>query len=95
MLSRCRVFVLQRLSEDNITEILSRAVQHWRRAGGDSTAENNREDIDDTMKTEDDEAKEKEEEDALSMLAQYSDGDGKYPIRLNNLLCVIYAVSIT
>ncbi|KAG2223801.1 hypothetical protein INT45_001935 [Circinella minor] len=77
LLSRCRVFVLQRLSEDNITEILSRAVQHWRRAGGDSTAENNREDIDDTMKTEDDEAREKEEEDALSMLAQYSDGDAR------------------
>ena len=95
MLSRCRVFVLQRLSEDNITEILSRAVQHWRRAG-DNIAENSREkDFDDTMKTEDDEAKEKEEEDALSMLAQYSDGDGKYTIRLNDLLCIIYAVSIT
>ena len=59
-------------------------MQHWRRGGDDIANNNTEEDYDDTMETEDDEAKEKEEKDALSMLAQYSDGDGNYPNKLAN-----------
>ncbi|KAI9271504.1 DNA polymerase III, clamp loader complex, gamma/delta/delta subunit [Phascolomyces articulosus] len=71
LLSRCRVFVLQRLSEENITEILSRAVKHWR-DDGNNTMEHDKDKIESP-----DESQEKEEKDALSMLATYSDGDAR------------------
>ncbi|KAI9321422.1 DNA polymerase III, clamp loader complex, gamma/delta/delta subunit [Dichotomocladium elegans] len=60
LLSRCRVFVLQRLSESDLIEILSRALSHWRE--------------DETLVSE--EGKEGEL-DALSLLANYSDGDAR------------------
>lgn len=61
LLSRCRVFVLQRLSEEELQEILSRALDQWRQDVPVSFTEEQK----------------KEEKEALSVLAVYSDGDGK------------------
>ncbi|KAI9498181.1 DNA polymerase III, clamp loader complex, gamma/delta/delta subunit [Zychaea mexicana] len=64
LLSRCRVFVLKRLSEEHLTGILSRAVQHWRSDGNIEARDGN-------------DAIDEEEPKALSMLAVYSDGDAR------------------
>lgn len=68
LLSRCRVFVLQRLSEEELQEILSRALDQWRQDVPVSFTEEQK----------------KEEKEALSVLAVYSDGDGKSSSWRNN-----------
>ncbi|CDH59113.1 werner helicase interacting protein 1 [Lichtheimia corymbifera JMRC:FSU:9682] len=64
LLSRCRVFVLQRLSEEELQEILSRALEQWRQDEPLSLTEEQK----------------KEENEALSVLAVYSDGDARNAI---------------
>ncbi|CDS08882.1 hypothetical protein LRAMOSA10243 [Lichtheimia ramosa] len=64
LLSRCRVFVLQRLSEEELQEILSRALDQWRQDVPVSFTEEQK----------------KEEKEALSVLAVYSDGDARNAI---------------
>ncbi|KAJ8655039.1 hypothetical protein O0I10_009246 [Lichtheimia ornata] len=64
LLSRCRVFVLQRLSEEDLQEILSRALQQWRQDEPLPLTEEQK----------------KEEKEALSVLAVYSDGDARNAI---------------
>lgn len=64
LLSRCRVFVLQRLSEDQLVDILSRALHRWRTDEAESPT---------TTETQ---ALQEEEKEALKLVAVYSDGDG-------------------
>ncbi|KAI8144045.1 DNA polymerase III, clamp loader complex, gamma/delta/delta subunit [Fennellomyces sp. T-0311] len=69
LLSRCRVFVLKRLSEKDLAEILARAVHYWRNDGIDP--------IDDKDGKNEGQVLDKDEQEALSLLAVYSDGDAR------------------
>lgn len=65
LLSRCKVFVLKRLDQDQIEQILKRALQKWRGLVQDWDEEVDG--VPDTTR----------DNDALKQLAVYSDGDGK------------------
>jgi putative ATPase len=61
LLSRCRVFVLNRLSEDELYQIVARALKVWRSEEGEES---------DSAEAND------EDKEALLQLAKVSDGDG-------------------
>ncbi|KAI8092978.1 DNA polymerase III, clamp loader complex, gamma/delta/delta subunit [Halteromyces radiatus] len=68
LLSRCRVFVLKQLTSDEITSILTNALRRWR-LPDDIEENSDMEELDDK-----DQASEKE---AISFLANFSDGDAR------------------
>lgn len=71
--------MLQRLSEEELQEILSRALEQWRQDEPLSLTEEQK----------------KEEKEALSVLAVYSDGDGKsYLIQNNMIIHWIYVFTL-
>jgi putative ATPase len=75
LLSRCRVYVLQQLSEDDIVAILERALRDPDRGLGGTAAA--------------------AEQDALRLIARFSDGDARGALNILELTVTLHAGAVT